>query len=373
MTVLKLNYHYGNEAEQYSFYRIPKILFTDERFKSLSIDAKMLYGLMLDRMGLSVKNNWFDGENRVYIYFTLEDACAFMGQSQSKMVRIMAELDDKKGIGLIERKKQGQGKPTIIYVKNFSSLVLKKDRSPKTVLKKHSKPNFIAEDKTSHNDKSEQENIDETGIIQPLPVDASVDKCDSTGDFSRVTYESKMQTTEYESSSLNKKGSQDFSKWNTNNTKINNTDLSDTDSINLSKERQTQKEDLTSSAFLMDRMDERKLYSEIIKENIGYNHFAEKKPYDTDEIDGIVELMLDIVCSNAQTTRIAGQDIPTTVVKSRFLKLDSSHIEYVFDSLSKNTTKINNIKAYLLTSLYNAPVTMSSYYSALVNHDLYGK
>ena len=251
MTVLKLNYHYGKEAEQYSFYRIPKILFTDERFKSLSIDAKMLYGLMLDRMGLSVKNNWFDGENRVYIYFTLEDACEFMGQSQSKMVRIMAELDDKKGIGLIERKKQGQGKPTIIYVKNFSSLVLKKDRSPKAVLKKHSKPIFIAEDKTSHNDKFEQENIDETGIIQPLPVDASVYKCDSTGDFSRVTYESKMQTTEYESSSLNKKGSQDFSKWNTNNTKINNTDLSDTDSINLSKERQTQNEVCTSLPILM--------------------------------------------------------------------------------------------------------------------------
>lgn len=102
MTDLKLSYHYGNEGEQYSFYRIPKILFTDDRYKGLSFEAKMLYGFMLDRMALSVKNGWFDDNNRVYIYYTLENACADMGQGHSKMVRVMAELDDKKGYGWID-------------------------------------------------------------------------------------------------------------------------------------------------------------------------------------------------------------------------------------------------------------------------------
>ncbi|WP_313523842.1 DUF6017 domain-containing protein [Anaerotignum sp.] len=365
MTDLKLNYHYGNEADQYSFYRIPKILFTDDRFKSLSIDAKMLYGLMLDRMALSVKNGWLDREQRVFIYFTLEDACNYMGQSHSKMVRIMAELDTKKGVGLIERKKQGQGKPTIIYVKNCCSLPFKSDTATKAEPKKYPKPNFKPDPKTSDNDKSEQENDTETGGKQAFTVDNPVENSGIADGFSRLSYELEVQTFEYEISSLHEKGSQDFPKRNTNNTKVIDTEFSHTESINPSKELQTK-------SFLMDRMDMRTTYEEIIKENIAYNHFVEQKPYDTEAIDGIVELMLDVVCSNAQTTRIAGQDIPIEVVKSRFLKLDSSHLEYVFDSLSKNTTKVHNIKAYLLTSLYNAPVTMSSYYSALVNHDLYG-
>ena len=368
MTDLKLNYHYGNEADQYSFYRIPKILFTDDRFKSLSLDAKMLYGLMLDRMALSVKNSWFDDENRVFIYFTLEDACANMGQSHSKMVRIMAELDTKKGVGLIERKKQGQGKPTIIYVKNFVSLTMETDSNPKVAPKKYSKPNFKTEAKTSEYDKSEQENDEQIGEEQPF----SVENYAMADDFSHLFCELEVQTSEYETSSLHEKGSQDFSKRNANNTNLIYTDFSDTDSINLSKEEQPEQEVSKGKSVLMDRIDVRKAYEEIIKENIEYNHLAAQKPYDTSELDGIVELMLDVVCSNALTTRIAGQDIPAAVVKSRFLKLDSSHIEYVFDSLSKNTTKVHNIKAYLLTSLYNAPVTMSSYYSTLVNHDLYG-
>ena len=115
---LNLDYYYGNEAEQYSFYRIPKALLTDPRYKSVSIEAKVLYGLLLDRMGLSVKNGWMDSNQRVYIYFTQEDAMALMSCGKDKATKLFRELD-KDGIGLIERKKQGQGRPTRIYVKNF--------------------------------------------------------------------------------------------------------------------------------------------------------------------------------------------------------------------------------------------------------------
>lgn len=111
-----LDYFYGDEAEQFTFYRIPKVLFTDPSYRRISSDAKILYGLMLDRMGLSVRNGWLDEYNRVFIFFTLEDALEYLCCGHTKAVSLFGELDKE---GLIERKKQGQGKPTKIYVKNF--------------------------------------------------------------------------------------------------------------------------------------------------------------------------------------------------------------------------------------------------------------
>ena len=113
------SYYYGYGAEQFSFYRIPKLLVVDERFRSISTDAKLLYGLMLDRMSLSIKNGWTDDLGRVYIYFPIEEVMELLHCKSEKATRLMAELDSKKGIGLIERVRQGQGKPSIIYVKNF--------------------------------------------------------------------------------------------------------------------------------------------------------------------------------------------------------------------------------------------------------------
>ena len=108
---LQLDYYYGNEAEQYSFYRIPKILFTDPLFKGVSVEAKVLYGLLLDRMGLSVKNNWLDGEGRVYIIFTIADVMETLGCAEQKANKLLNELDCSKGVGLIERVRRGLGKP----------------------------------------------------------------------------------------------------------------------------------------------------------------------------------------------------------------------------------------------------------------------
>ena len=116
---ITLSYFYGKEADQYSFYKIPKLLFTDNHFKKVSVEAKVLYGLMLDRMSLSVKNQWLDGEGRAYIYFSLEDIMEALGCSNKKAISIMKELDADAGIGLIEKRRQGQGKPTMIYVKQF--------------------------------------------------------------------------------------------------------------------------------------------------------------------------------------------------------------------------------------------------------------
>ena len=121
-----------------------------------------------------------------------------------------------------------------------------------------------------------------------------------------------------------------------------------------------------------DWMRERESYRELILENIEYDYLIQNHQLDRDRLDELVELMVDTVCSNREMIRIAGDDYPAEVVKSRFLKLDSSHIEYVLDRMRENTTYVRNIKKYLLAALYNAPATIDSYYTSLVSHDLYG-
>ena len=114
-----MKYFTGNDADQFTFYRIPKLLFTNKYFSGISTDAKVLYGLMLDRIGLSIKNGWMDEQNRAFIFFSVEDTMELLNCKKNKAIQTIAELDSKSGVGLIEKKRQGQGKPTRIYVKNF--------------------------------------------------------------------------------------------------------------------------------------------------------------------------------------------------------------------------------------------------------------
>ena len=118
-------------------------------------------------------------------------------------------------------------------------------------------------------------------------------------------------------------------------------------------------------------MEEMQDYRELILENIEYDHLCREFETYREDLDEIVELIVETVCARRKTTRIAGADFPHEVVRSRFLKLDSSHIEFVMESLHNNTTEVRNIKQYLLTVLFNAPTTMSNHYTAQVNHDMY--
>lgn len=293
-----LDYFYGDEAEQYTFYRIPKVLFTDPAYRRISSDAKILYGLMLDRMGLSVRNGWLDDCQRVFIYFTLEDALEYLCCGHTKAVLLFGELDKN---GLIERKKQGQGKPTKIYVKNF-------------------------------------------------------------------VRKAEVLTSKKRKSKVPQTGSQDFQKTASNNTEINNTDLNETDP-SIYPVRGLPEDRPPAAA---DEMDTMEAYREVIKENIEYDIMRQQLGYNAVLLDDILDIMVDTVCSSKRMIRIGGEDYPREVVKNRLLKINGEHIGYVIDCLKENTTKVRNIRAYLLTSLYNAPTTINSYYTALVNHDLYG-
>ena len=121
---MQYEYFYGSQAEQFSFYRIPKALFTEPNFRELSTDAKVLYGILLDRMSLSLKNQWLDAQNKVYIIFTVEEIMDALNCANQKATRLMVELE--KQAGLIERKRQGLGRPNLIYVKNFAATINRK-------------------------------------------------------------------------------------------------------------------------------------------------------------------------------------------------------------------------------------------------------
>ena len=145
------DYFYGIEADQYTFFRIPKLLITHSRFSSLSTDAKLLYGLLLDRMSLSIKNEWIDENDRVYIIYSIESISFDLNCGKNKAVRVLKELDSENGIGLVDKKRLGLGKPNVMYVKNFNSIIadiqndtetLKFSRVPKSKLQESPKVNF---------------------------------------------------------------------------------------------------------------------------------------------------------------------------------------------------------------------------------------
>ena len=320
---VSFDYFYGTQADQYSFYRIPKALFQDEYFRNLSSDAKILYGLMLDRMSLSIKNQWFDEQNRAYIYFSIEDIMELLNCGRNKAVKSLQELDQEKGIGLIEKKRQGFGKTNIIYVKSFVT----PDR-----------------DVTTHQIES-----------QKFTIQTTDEKGDDT-EVCKINFKkSQKQTSRSPENKL-----QEVCKTNSiyNNLSYNKENDTESDLIGSSQMRST--EGMTTM----------QAYGNLIKENIDYDNLLITHPFEQELIKGIYELILETVLCQNEEILIASNRYPVQFVKSKFLKLKYSHIEYVIECLKKNTSKVKNIKKYMLAALFNAPATIDGYYQAEVNHDM---
>lgn len=298
---VQFDYYYSREAEQFVFYRIPKELFTNPIFQKLSTDAKLLYGLMLDRMGLSRTNGWIDNQGRVYIYFTHAEVQEYLQCGHNKAAQLLKELDQ--GIGLIQRKRQGLGKPDMVYVMNFIS-------APELQIseKGNSAPPIPAEEVQSSENRS-------------------------------------SETTCFEPSGFPEMGVLDFPIGDCNNTEINKTDLNNNQSNHI----------------YPDGVDG---WKQQLKEAWGYIALESQYPQST--LDSLLTLGSDVLSASSPTIRIGGQDLPAEQVKERLLSLDMTHIDYVLECLQKNTTSVRNIRCYLLTALYNAPATIDAYYENLL-------
>ena len=354
-STIKFDYFRGMEAEQYTFYRIPKVLFTAECFRSLSCEAKVLYGLLLDRMGLSIKNRWFDEEDRVYIIFTVEELAELLNCGTQKVVRLLKELDVKSGIGLIEKKRLGLGKPNVIYVKNF--MIQELTRAEKQDLEAETLENTLNGE--NHNSRNVKITIQESAKSQF--------KNDENHNSGIV----KITTPECPKSQSNNTdiNNTDFSENEYSDTESSETDFNETDNIlsNLSHLS------VRKTAGMIDMVEEMEAYRKIIRENISYECFEDSRYRQQEEVDELVELMVEVmVMPDNSTVRIGGVDKPVVIVKNRFMKVEHGHIEYVVGCLEKNTSKVGNIRAYLLTTLYNSTMTIENYYRAEVNHDMYG-
>ena len=239
----------------------------------LSTDAKTLYGILLDRMGLSVKNGWLDEQGRVYIIFPVQEVMDALGCADNKATKLFRELEK---FGLIERKRRGLGKPNLIYVKNFAD------------------PRF------RNRGKNDSGNADS--------------------------------------------GEQDAAKQRRNKTEWNNTEMSETDPF-LSEEG--------------DGADERTRLEAYFMQSLEMDLLLRACPDDEDTISTKRKLL-----------RVAGDDKPAEVVRTRFMKLNADHIRFVLKCLAESTAPVRNMKQYLLAALYNAPTTMQLYYQNQTNHDL---
>jgi hypothetical protein len=290
------DYIYSIEPERFSFIRVPKILLQNEAYSGISAEAKLLYSLLFDRTELSNKNGWLDDKNRVYIIFTIAEIKECMNCGNKKAIQLLDELENK--AGLIERKRQGLGKPNLIYVKSFFRTV-----------DKYGERHFLK----CQNDTS--------GSMKMTPQEVS---------------ESHSTNTD------NKK------------TDMNHTDLS------FLPGRESK------------RSDDYEQYESYFRSELEIPILILNSPTERETLEGIVDLLAEICSSKRKTIRIAGDDKPIEVVKSRLMKLNSMHIQFVLDCLKENTTYVRDMKQYLLTTLFNAPVTIDSYYQARVNYDQYG-
>ena len=291
-------YFYRWEGLRFSFYRIPKALYTDPRYRGMDALAKQLYGLFLDRLDLSLKNGWFDEDGRVYIIYTLKEAMDALGCANQKATKLFNELEK---YGLIERKHQGLCKPNLMYVLDF---------------------------------------LDRSG----------------DGNASEDFFSSHVRSHENHES-----GVMDFTcpeSWKSHgiNTNIINTDKNDTDPI--------------LSGWDKDGIEQRQSCEDYFREVLEIDLLRRRYVTERETIDGILDLVTDVCCTKRKMVRIAGDDKPAEAVKSRFMKLNAGHIEYIIHCLSNNSAKVRNIKQYLLAALYNAPSTISPYYQSMVKYDM---
>ena len=319
------DYYYGTQADQFNFIKIPKTMITDPMFEDLSVNAKLLYGVLLDRMNLSMKNRWFDDENRVYIIYQVAEIMEDFNFSKKTAVKYLNELVE---FGLVEKKRRGLGLPSLLYVKSF---IIERDYSGDK------------EDiETSH---------DNCGNSRGVTSYTSRSVGEETSRGVNITLQEVTDATP-----LN-------NKTNSSNTNINNTNESHITSNHI-------------TATTVDGMgrDMIKLkyeaYEKLIKHNIDYDCLIHNNITSREEINNLVDIMVEAIVSDKEYQIISGNRVSTEMIKSRFCKLDKSHIEYVLDCLNHNSSDVRNIKKYLLATLYNAPMTIDSYYKALVQHDM---
>ncbi len=323
MAKFEYDYYTGAESEQFRFLRIPKVFFEDPDYEDLGSDEKILYGFLHEQVDLSQKNGWIDEQGRTYIIRSLESIQKLLHNCSPDKAR--STLKNLIDFGLIEKKRRGQGKPDLIYVKNFVSKNTEKPNAEKKndereEISEHEKTGFLSTKKATSR----------TGYFQVLEVGNSAP----------------------------------------NNTRINNkTNFIEPDHNPI--QPSTGMFPVGDAGSDADT-DETENLIEQIKNNIDYESCSTvyRAEHNT-RYEELFQLIMEMVVGKRERVVIGGTEYPASIVKNRFLSLNASHIEYVMWKISENTGEIRNIKKYMIATLFNAPTTMDTFYTQLVNHDMY--
>ena len=385
---LKFDYYYGVQSEQFSFYRIPRLLIKDQHFKGLSSDAKLLYGLMLDRMALSMKNHWLDNENRAYIIYSISNVMEDINCSKPTCVKIMKELDS---FGLIERKRKGLGKPDIIYVKNFAVLEDSQEQDEESSdaadTFEENKPVMSNENITSEGKQDELPEVKdfnfnneayglemvETGeifkekeqISPNVGVNSGISKKSELPEVKDFNFWNEKTLTSGGKESLPLEVKNLAPNYNNNN--YNNQSYN---YINQSYQSNLSSQADQACKDEIDTIGNTDAYIQQIKKNLDYDFYMTNDVayMDKDLLKELFVIICDVVCTKSETIKISGYVYSCDYVRSKFLRLTSNHVMYVMDCIKNTTTKITNIKAYLLVALFNAPSTIDHYYQQEIRH-----
>ena len=328
MPKTEFDYYYGVEAEQFTFVRVPKVLFTDkEHFGGLSNEAKLLYGLLLERMSLSRKNNWIDKHNRVYIIFPVEEIEESLDVGHEKALNLLKELDDQSGIGLVKKKRRGLGLPSILYVKNFIVKVEQNtDRVPTS--------------------RSTENGIQEVGKT----------------DFKK----SENQTSENPKNRLLEVRNSD-----SNNIDIKNTDMSYTYDQSIDQSR-AGFQNFSPGDGLIDGID-RNTVEEEVKKQIDYDCLISDPDSSVVQMaEEIKDLMVDVLCGERSVVS-EGKRVSEETARAAYRKITYEHIQYVMKSLVSYPDKISRIDRFLTASLFNSVYTLTNSTFAGFEHDMHMK
>ena len=323
---MNFNYLSASGIDKFTFYRMPKILFVDDYFSTISCEAKVLYGLLLDRATLSKSNNWIDELGRVYVFYKQTEAMEMLNIKKNKVIAIFKELED---IGLLIRKKQGQGKPTRLYVLDFSNHTDEDEENSKT-------NEVVSDDEEQTSD----ENIKKE--VKRLEKQTS-------------EFQTSSNDTKKEVKRLEKQTSKCLKNKPLSSNYINKTEMNKTESIYLSSNanQPTSKNNENINDRLIDRYNNA---VNKVKKQIEYGYLIEN--YEKSTIDLIVSLIADVYVDDSSIS-VNGRTIVAEQVRTEYAKLTQEHIEFVLESIANTKTKIKNIRTYLQSCLYNAYHTMN--------------
>ena len=322
---MNFNYLSASGIDKFTFYRMPKILFVDDYFSTISCEAKVLYGLLLDRATLSKSNNWIDELGRVYVFFKQTEAMEMLNIKKNKVIAIFKELED---IGLLIRKKQGQGKPTRLYVLDFSNHTDEDEENSKT-------NEVVSDDEEQTSD----ENIKKE--VKRLEKQTS-------------EFQTSSNDTKKEVKRLEKQTSKGLKNKPLSSNYINKTEMNKTESIYLSSNanQPTSKNNENINDRLIDRYNNA---VNKVKKQIEYGYLIEN--YEKSTIDLIVSLIADVYVDDSSIV-VNGRTIFAEQVRNEYSKLTHVHIEFVLESIANTKNRIKNIRTYLQSCLYNAYNTM---------------